>query len=205
MTRAANIFFGVFTTGAVIAAAITQPNSADPREEAIKNYRQWPLITPEAVYMEPWVASLCMPVPRLQKSNPHVPTYFKVYVNGVGKAAMRSKDGQRFPVGSIIVKEKFEHVMTLQEQWASNKPNAGKPKSFGKPNLLTVMVKRSKGFDPQNGDWEYYTAAGNGKPNPSDLSMKHCQSCHRSEEAKDYTFRIYGPPRRTETLLLQHP
>ena len=205
MTRSANIFFGLFTLGTVVAVAITQPSGVDPREDAIKNYRQWTLVTSEAVYMEPRISMLCMPAPPIHKSNPHDPTYFKVYVNGVGKAAMSSKDGQKFPVGSIIVKEKFKPAMTLQEQWNSNKPNAGKPQSFDSPNLLTVMVKRSKGFDSQNGDWEYYTAAGNGKPYPGDLSVKHCQSCHRSEEAKDYTFRTYGPPRRTESLLLQHP
>lgn len=209
MTRSANIFFGLFTLGTVIAVAMVQPSIADHREEAIKDYRQWTLITPQAVYMEPTVSALCMPDPiRSDHANPHTPAYFRVFVNDKGKAAMQAKKPQTFPIGSVIVKEKFNTTGPIQKLWDTGKPDATKPKSFDKPNLLTVMVKREKGFDSKNGDWQYYTASGSKKPNSKDLPVSHCQSCHQQVKDKDYTFRTYGSMRvgfwSHVNLLLQH-
>lgn len=179
MTRSANIFFGLFTAGTVIAVAMVQPANADPRPNEIKDYRDWVCVTPEAVNMAPWVAKLCRVAPEYGKENPHLKTTFKVFVNEKGKHAMASPE-PIFPVGSVIVKEKFE---------ANSKSTAP---SNPKPNLLTVMVKRDKGYDSPNGDWEYFTAAGNGKVNSKTLSTKHCQSCHQGKKSSDYTFRTYA-------------
>lgn len=196
MTRAANIFFGLFTLGTVIAVAVVQPANVDPRQKAIEDYRDWQCITPEAVNMAPWIAKLCRVAPEYGRDNPHIRTFFKVFVNDKAKSMMNAPE-PRFPVGSVIVKEKFEV------------PSGSQPKKLDKPNLLTVMVKREKGFDGPNGDWEYFTAAGNGKPSSADLSVKHCQSCHLGKKSTDYTFRTYGDGKRVasnlQSLLVQHP
>lgn len=50
-----------------------------------------------------------------------------------------------FPAGSIIVREKLL--------------NATAPA----PDMLAVMVKRSKGFSPKSNDWEFLVVSGDGK------------------------------------------
>jgi len=143
--------------------------------------------------MEPLVSALCSRAPELQKPNPHVPNFFTVWVNDIGKKAMFAKGDTAFPAGSIIVKEKF----------VPRDKNAGdliKPLATDKPQLLTVMIKHEKGYDTPNGDWEYFTCDGNAQPAPASTSVKHCQSCHQKAEP-DHTYRTsYVPRLLTATL-----
>ena len=59
-----------------------------------------------------------------------------VYVNDAAREAIMSGRPAKFPAGSIIVREK---LATLDE---------------ARPELLAVMVKRARGFNPKAGDWE---------------------------------------------------
>ncbi len=56
---------------------------------------------------------------------------------------MFSRELQRFPKGSVIVKEKMA------------------PHSEGStPLLYTIMIKRERGYNPPFGDWEFEVASG---------------------------------------------
>lgn len=109
-----------------------------------------------------------------RKMNPHVGTFITVYVNKVGQAAMFSKEPQRFPEGSVIVKEKtgtyFEGRKTL---------------------LYTIMKKRERGFNPAVGDWEFWVVGANGTEVQASGKLENCQACHASKTDSDFVFRPY--------------
>jgi len=63
------------------------------------------------------------------------------------------------------------------------------PKDFKRPELLTIMIKREKGFNPRCGDWEFRTAGSSKQLNTGDVSK--CVSCHLQVSKADYTFRTY--------------
>lgn len=63
----------------------------------------------------------------------------EVFVNSVGARVSDGSAPLPYPVGSIIVKESYR--------------NSGGSK--GSLTGITVMAKRSAGYDPENGDWEY--------------------------------------------------
>jgi hypothetical protein len=93
-----------------------------------------------------------------------------------------SKKNPHFHIGSIIVKEKLP------------------TKDSNKPELLTVMVKRSKGYNPNNGDWEYIALDGSGKEIKASGKLYNCQNCHLSVKETDFVFRSYLPSEIREIL-----
>src|SRR5262245_50423385 len=92
----------------------------------LKDRTSWIQVNDEPYHMAPAVAALCAPVTvdsvTETKKDPHAASYITVYVNNAGREAMFAKQSQRFPEGSIIVKEKF------------NAPSADR-----KPLLYTIM------------------------------------------------------------------
>jgi hypothetical protein len=107
--------------------------------------------------------------------NPHRNKFYSVYVNEIGRRAMLTEKNPQFPVGSVIVKEK---LLT---------------KESAEPELLTVMLKRERGFNVPDGDWEYLVADGSGTKIEGRGKLVNCQSCHASRREMDYTFRSYLP------------
>jgi hypothetical protein len=61
------------------------------------------------------------------------------------------------------------------------------------PELLTVMIKREQGYNPENGDWEYMALDGDGKEVRARGQLEKCQACHRMAEYNDYVHRNYLP------------
>lgn len=66
-----------------------------------------------------------------------------------------------YPVGTVLTKEKF-----------------GNPQGKGVPELLTVMVKREKGYNPACFDWEFLVVEGSGKKVLERGKLERCQGCH---------------------------
>ena len=66
-----------------------------------------------------------------------------------------------FPEGSVIVKEKLPD------------------KSSQTPELLTVMIKRGKGFNNESGDWEYMVVDGSGTKVEAQGKLENCQGATR--------------------------
>ncbi|CAN5559119.1 hypothetical protein BH11ARM2_BH11ARM2_24900 [soil metagenome] len=117
--------------------------------------------------------------------NPHVRTLFKVYVNPAGEKAMASEGKKPFPAGSILVKEKYEAPASPQR----DRPAV--PSKNAKPVLLTVMIKREKGFSAPTGDWEYRVYTGDGQRSTGD-GLKHCAGCHETQKESGYVFGSYN-------------
>jgi len=85
-----------------------------------------------------------------------------------------------YPVGSIIVKEKYDDI---QE---SNKR--------GRTNAIAVMTKRKPGYDPGHGDWEYAYIDLDTEQKIKTITrgkISNCIDCHSNRSASDYVFRDY--------------
>jgi hypothetical protein len=80
-----------------------------------------------------------------------------------------------FPEGSVIVREK------LVDQ------------NSRIPELLTVMVKRGKGFNPAGGDWEYMVVNGAGTTVRERGQLGSCHACHVRQKEEDFVFRTSLP------------
>jgi hypothetical protein len=160
--------------------------SSVPDLKDIRDYKSWTQVHPTALELPAAVSALCaMPVQQpgvAVPQNPHRQGYFIVYVNETGREAMMSQLKPVFPEGSIIVKEKL---------LAANDTS---------PEMLTVMIKREKGFNPESGDWEYMVVNGERTRVEGRGKLENCQSCHVSKGDTDYIFRTYLPDAVREKL-----
>jgi hypothetical protein len=102
-------------------------------------------------------------------------TFGFAYVNDTARESMFSKKTAKFPTGSILVREK---LLT--------------PTAPG-PDVLVVMIKREKGFNPKANDWEFLTVSGDTKKIEKREKEGKCRACHASEASNDFVFR-YGAP-----------
>lgn len=151
--------------------------ATDPALAEVASYRGWSLVNPRPVKMDTVVAQMCAPLfPReAAANNPHADKFISVYVNDAGRRAMLGERAPRFPQGSLIVKEKLSDPASRA------------------PELLTAMLKREAGYDPQHGDWEYLVLDGAASKILERGRLENCQGCHAARKADDYVFRIYLP------------
>jgi len=171
-----SLIVGIAALATSIAAV--RPSAGNSVKE-IAGYRDWFKVNRTPEVMQARTAVLCAAPAALNPvygpSNPHHDKYITVYVNEVGRAAMMEQETPSFPEGSVIVKEKL--------------PN----KSSQTPELLTVMIKRAKGFNNENGDWEFMVTDGSGTKVEAQGKLEKCQGCHQAKGQKDFVFRTYLP------------
>jgi hypothetical protein len=132
--------------------------------------------------MAPASAIACAIVIGREKSSPHLNKWVSVFVNPVGREQMMTKQRPKFPVGSMIVKEKLGSADSTT------------------PELLTVMIKREPGYDPKNGDWEYLVLDGPASKIVEQGKLARCSGCHRSYDYSDFVTRTYLPRDMVEKL-----
>lgn len=154
-------------------------NLQNSGSEVVDGYKQWTRVNPVPAVFHSQIALQCA-APTAEQSameqgNPHRDKFITVYVNDIGRHAMMQEKVPRFPQGSVIVKEKLP-----------SKENSA-------PELLTVMVKREPGYNPQNGDWEYLALDGSGKWVQARGRLESCQACHMMVKDRDYVSRNYLP------------
>jgi hypothetical protein len=112
------------------------------------------------------------PAPKKDATHTEGQSFGMVYSNDLAREALLSDPRIAFPRGSIIVREKLSQPDALQ------------------PDLLTVMVKRQKGFNPWANDWEFLLVDGNGKKVLERQKKGSCLNCHGSQAGRDY---VYSP------------
>jgi hypothetical protein len=131
------------------------------------------LLTPKPRQVSRRLADLCAMLPppgaadaERKRAGPHAQAFVNYYVSADGEAAMAAADGS-FPVGTVIVKEKLEYADRAV-------------------TAVGGMVKRAPGFDPGNGDWEYFFAERGG-----DFAIGRidsCAGCHARARSADFVF-----------------
>src|SRR5262249_273631 len=144
----------------------------------IADYRSWTRVNAHPARMDPTAAILCSYPTHYVSPDPHTDHFVTVYVNDLGREAMMLQGAKAFPAGSIIVKEK------LSEQIPTK----------GLPELLTVMIKRPKGYNPTVGDWEFLLVSGDVKHIAERGRLETCQNCHLTQAKQDYVYRTYKQP-----------
>jgi hypothetical protein len=140
----------------------------------VNRHREWRLVNPEPALMDPRAAVMCAVRTRARRG-PHSNKWVSVYVNEIGVDAMISQKAPKFPKGSIIVKEKLD------------------ARTSRVPELMTIMLKREEGYDPANGNWEYFVTDGAGTRLEKPARVESCYSCHRAYLQTDYVSRMYLP------------
>jgi hypothetical protein len=174
---------GVCTSLAGAAKSGRETPTVKPLElsgrEVINGYRQWTQVNPTPNVFASQIAIQCAaPNPdqlKMEAANPHRDKYIVVYVNELGKHAMLHEKVPHFPEGAVIVKEKLP------------------AKDSTTPELLTVMMKRESGYNPQSGDWEYMALDGAGMEVQARGRLANCQACHLLHKDSDYVSRNYLP------------
>jgi hypothetical protein len=167
----------LLVTGARTPAPVVvhQAHDYDADLIALRAYSQWQLVNPKRELMEPLPAMSCIRIAGRQEGSPHLNKYISVYVNPVGRDAMMSQREPKFPEGSMIVKEKFDGA------------------DAKKPEMLTAMIKRSKGFNPESGDWEYFVLDGAASQIDERGKLERCSTCHQPYQYSDFVTRTYVP------------
>jgi hypothetical protein len=167
--------FAVAAMGPV-ALSGARRGSGSPTEPdimtAVKSYTTWARVTRSPYWVSPAISALCAS-PGGGKANPHASPYINVYVNETGRTAMLKPGAVTFPEGSVIVKEK------------------GNGEQAAEPELLTVMVKRARGYNPAVGDWEFAVVDGTVTSVQARGKLANCMECHKTVSSSDYVFRTY--------------
>ena len=157
----------------------TPTTDATRADEDIFAHRSWTLVNPQRFRMRLVTAVLCRLPTRVDEASeaggPHRDKFVAVYVNDKGKSAMMSEPVPKFPIGSIIVKEKFSNA------------------EGGSPELMTAMLKREAGYNSESGDWEYLVIDGEGTKIEARGKLDECMSCHAAVSKQDFIFRSYHP------------
>jgi hypothetical protein len=170
---------------------------SDPNKEPIssadsdvadiaKNYKKMKRMTKTPVQIDPALARLCRganieDIKRSKKvTGPHAFTRVHMYMNDIAAKAF-SKKPYMFPVGATIVKDKSAQGYRDAEKFVVPDDGVG------------GMIKRSPGYDSENGDWEYFyftdiDSIESGK-------IKTCIECHSKTAQSDYVYGHWSKPR----------
>src|SRR5215210_8676257 len=140
----------VSTSGSQEKAPEPPPRERPAGAEMFAGYKSWTRVNREPALFHLLSMSDCaLPADaamrRENPDNPHVDKFINVFVNDAGRRAMLKELRPRFPVGSLVVKEKLP------------------ARDAKEPELLTAMFKREAGYDPEGGDWEYMVLDGRGR------------------------------------------
>jgi hypothetical protein len=113
--------------------------------------------------------------PPRKSKDPHEGVSFGVvYANDLALKALASEGRAKFPVGSIIVREKLATADAAQAE------------------LVAVMIKRAPGFNLTGGDWEFLTIDGALTKVRERQKKGSCLECHSAQAERDFVFPV--PP-----------
>lgn len=59
-----------------------------------------------------------------------------------------------------------------------------------KPQVLSVMIKREKGFNPEGGDWSFLVIDGAATKVKQRKKKGQCLECHQGASARDFVFEL---------------
>lgn len=91
-----------------------------------------------------------------------------VYANSLAREGMIAEPSIQFPRGSIIVREKLARADDVHAQ------------------LLAVMIKRARGFNPAANDWEFLLVDGAMTKIHERQKKGSCLGCHKSQRTRDF-------------------
>jgi Cytochrome P460 len=147
-----------------------------PEDEKIWDYmmhhrKEMVRVTEQPFHVLWFGASLCQR-PNTIPHTPHGEHWIHVFISPNGVDVMKSGKGV-YPEGTIILKEKF-------------KDEAGEKTEF-----FTGMRKSERGYNPESGDWEYFTLDARGDTVTARGKIESCMDCHAKFRKTDFVARVY--------------
>ena len=161
-------------------AAGTQGNAELSVAEIAARYTNLQQITKSVVFVNPELAMLCNGASKEQvdaariRFGPHANTGILIFMNDLAADAFRA-NARVFPVGAVVVKQKT--VLGYYDK--DGKRVVG-------DNGVGGMVKRSAGFNPKHGDWDYFYFESPKKIESGRINS--CVQCHDSAKGSDHVF-----------------
>jgi len=158
--------------------------STDSVEWVAGHYQELNSMTTEPVFVNPELARLCIGASKSMVENakeehgPHAHSMVRIYMNDTAKSSFDG-NGKSYPEGSVIVK--------VKERLPYWDKSTDQRENILIENGVGGMIKRSAGFDPDHGDWEYFYFE-----DPSEIEsgrIKNCVQCHHHARETDY---VYG-------------
>jgi hypothetical protein len=95
---------------------------------------------------------------------------------------MRKHDSTPFPIGTVILKQKLADAASRQAI------------------LYTGMLKRETSYNPECGNWEFFTITGGGEAVTSRGRMESCMDCHKQYSRSDFVTKGYPMRSRGSVL-----
>ncbi len=114
--------------------------------------------------------------PKKPPKGSHETAFGVVYANDAAARVLLALAPGKFPVGSVIVREKLANA------------------SATKPELLAAMIKREAGFNPAGGDWEFLLFDGALTRVRERQKKGSCLACHASQQSRDFVFPVPQSP-----------
>jgi len=155
-----------------------------PEENALlRTYASWEELTTGPHKVPAASAGLCAPAyivthPGMDDDQPSGTDHFiRVYANPPAVPLLRSRRGEKFPIGAMIAKVKL-----LQ--------------GSDRPVSVAFMIKRKAGFNPGSLDWEFLFFDGDMKQQVA--AGARCQECHGGLKEVDGVFASYLPEKTSE-------
>lgn len=185
--------------GGIVVLQAQQPSHTTPKTPVqsaakpaggtlIDGYRSWKKVNTKPHIVTSRIAMMCRAPTKeeieAEATDPHLEElgkqpgglrarYVTVYANPPAEQAMLHQKHPVYPVGSLIVKERLPHPDSKT------------------PELITVMHKREKGYNPGHGDWEFLTLDSAAKQITAQGRLQKCEACHAEWKKTDYTSRAY--------------
>jgi hypothetical protein len=165
-------------TAAPATNALRAPNLASSKilEYLSAHRRELVRITPKPFHVSffvehPEKSSMCTD-PGEWIYGPHDQHWIHVFVSPAGTNAMASGAG-KYPAGTMILKQKF-----LDEEGTNTV-------------FFTGMFKREPGYNPEMGDWQFFTLDQSGERITASGRIDSCMDCHAMYAATDFVTRKY--------------
>ena len=159
----------------VLSVAVALPGGADDAivlPDDLAGYRSWTSPSKEPVAVPAYLWNMCV-IPTaahraeaMKEHGPHAARLIRVYANAAAAAEL-PRPQHRFPVGSVIAKDKLGAM------------------SDDLPLGVAFMVKHDGPRFRDTGGWEFlfYPQSGDAK-----ATHQACAACHRGAKRGDYVF-----------------
>ena len=163
----------------VFLSAASLLSAAEPlvvtKDSAATFYRKFKRLTAEPRHVAPLTAGLCITPDKATVdkekalTGPHFQNYIHIYASASAADSISAKRA-KFPEGAVIIKEKLGEGVN---------PVTG----------IGGMVKRAKGYDSANGDWEFFFYTPGGEFTTGKLA--NCIDCHNGGK-RDHVFSVWN-------------
>ena len=156
----------------ILTAQAQDPNSNGALLKLAAKLDTLTRVTEQRIALRAIYSDLCAPIdlPDHARLVGRPDVAIHIYVTPTAAAAFKDS-ASRFPVGTVVLKQKFPTV------------------NHEEADFYTGMLKREAGFNPACGDWEFFTMSGDRRAVTARGRIESCIDCHRQYAKTDFVTR----------------